>query len=167
MSRVNFPPPAVRAGQTHEGTFRMVHMPPNDVRLCCDPPAGPPAQAIFPTGPEAPGQARAYVREVLGQDDPPVDDDRLDDVLLVVSELVTNAVRYGTEPGDAVAVAILTTADRVRVEVRDPVRRRPRMRNESGERARGRGLHIVDALAARWDVDDRPFGKSVWVEVDR
>lgn len=145
----------------------MVHMQPTSVRRCCDPPSGPPTQAIFPTGPEAPGQARAYVREVLGHDDPPVAPGPLDDVLLVVSELVTNAVRYGTEPGDAVAVAVLTTAERVRVEVRDPVRRHPRMRNESGERARGRGLHIVDALAARWDVDDRPFGKSVWAEVNR
>jgi anti-sigma regulatory factor (Ser/Thr protein kinase) len=110
---------------------------------------------------------RAYVRDVLGHDEPALDPERLDDVLLVVSELVTNAVRYGTEPGDSLAVVVLTTAERVRVEVRDPVRRHPQMRNESGERARGRGLHIVDALAVRWDVDDRPMGKAVWAEMKR
>jgi anti-sigma regulatory factor (Ser/Thr protein kinase) len=124
-------------------------------------------QAVFPTGPEVPRKVRAYVRDVLGHDEPALDPERLDDVLLVVSELVTNAVRYGTEPGDSLAVVVLTTAERVRVEVRDPVRRHPQMRNESGERARGRGLHIVDALAVRWDVDDRPMGKAVWAEMKR
>jgi anti-sigma regulatory factor (Ser/Thr protein kinase) len=143
----------------------------NEPRLdsapCCEPPNGPPVQAVFPTGPEAPAQARAYVRDVLARDEPPLDDDRLDEVLLVVSELVTNAYRYGTEPDDSLLVAVLTTPERVRVEVHDPRRKRPHLRNESNERARGRGLHIVDALAVRWDVDDRPFGKAVWAEVAR
>lgn len=139
-----------------------------DTSPCCAPPSGPPAQAMFPTGPEAAHQARAYVRELLTHDDVwKVSDDRLDDVLLIVSELVTNAYRYGTEPGDSLLVTVLTTTETVRVEVDDPRRRRPFLRNESGERARGRGLHIVDALASRWDVDDRPFGKKVWAEVAR
>jgi anti-sigma regulatory factor (Ser/Thr protein kinase) len=122
---------------------------------------------MFPTGPEAAHAARAYVRGLLTDDVPDLPEGVLDDVLLVVSELVTNAYRYGTEPGDSVLVTVLTTDERVRVEVDDPRRRRPYIRNESGERARGRGLHIVDALAARWDVDDRPFGKKVWAEVAR
>ncbi|MFE5395752.1 ATP-binding protein [Streptomyces sp. NPDC056568] len=134
---------------------------------CCVPPGGPPVQAVFPAGPEVAGQARAYVREVLEDDDQALDADRLDDVLLIVSELVTNAYRYGTEPDDSLLVVVLTTPERVRVEVHDPRRKRPYLRNESGERARGRGLHIVDNLAARWDVDDRPFGKAVWAEVER
>ncbi|MFC8695896.1 MULTISPECIES: ATP-binding protein [Streptomyces] len=134
---------------------------------CCAPPSGPPAQAMFPKSNEAPAQARAYVRDLLAHDDAPLDDERLDDVLLIVSELVTNAYRYGTEPEESVLVAVLTTAERVRVEVHDPRRTRPHMRNESGERARGRGLHIVDSLAARWGTDDRPFGKAVWAEVKR
>ncbi|MFF4706687.1 ATP-binding protein [Streptomyces sp. NPDC001297] len=133
----------------------------------CSPPSGPPAQALFPACAEAPAQARAYVIDVLAHDDEPLVEDKRDDVLLIVSELVTNAYRYGTEPDDSLLVAVLTTPERVRVEVHDPRRRRPHMRNESGERARGRGLHIVEALAARWDVDDRPMGKAVWAEVDR
>jgi two-component sensor histidine kinase len=84
-----------------------------------------------------------------------------------VAELATNAVRYGTEPGDSFAVVVLLTHERVRVEVHDPVRRHPRVRNSSDERSRGRGLHIVDALAARWDVCEREFGKAVWAEVER
>ncbi|MFI5883555.1 ATP-binding protein [Streptomyces sp. NPDC051554] len=133
----------------------------------CAPPSGPPTQATFSAEPQAPAKARAYVRDVLARDETPLDDERLDEILLVVSELVTNAYRYGTEPDDSLLVAVLTTPDRVRVEVHDPRRQRPRLRNESGERSRGRGLHIVDAIAARWDVDDRPFGKAVWAEMER
>ncbi|MFE9098723.1 ATP-binding protein [Streptomyces sp. NPDC007264] len=122
---------------------------------------------MFPARAEASAQARAYVREVLAHDDEPLVEAKRDDVLLIVAELVTNAYRYGTEPDEKLLVAVLTTPELVRIEVHDPRRRRPHMRNESGERARGRGLHIVDALAARWNVDDRPFGKAVWAEVDR
>ncbi|MGE9695906.1 ATP-binding protein [Streptomyces sp. CH6] len=134
---------------------------------CCAPPSGPPAQAMFPKSEEAPAQARAYVRDLLAVDDDQLDAERLDDVLLIVSELVTNAYRYGTEPEDSVLVTVLTTSERVRVEVHDPCRTRPRMRNDSDERARGRGLHIVDELAARWGTYDRPLGKAVWAEVKR
>ncbi|MEK9521472.1 ATP-binding protein [Streptomyces venezuelae] len=135
--------------------------------LCCAPPSGPPAQAIFPKGPDAPASARLYVRDVLVHDDEPLGESQLDDVLLIVSELVTNAYRYGTEPGDSILVTVLTTTELVRVEVHDPCRTFPRIRVESGERARGRGLNLVDGLALRWGVDERPMGKAVWVEVAR
>ncbi|MEW2165876.1 ATP-binding protein [Streptomyces sp. NPDC007084] len=128
---------------------------------------GQPAQIVIPTGPEAAGQARTYVREVLANGDFPVGAACLDDVLLILSELVTNSYRYGTEPGDSMRVVVLTTPVHVRIEVHDPVRRHPEFRETTEERVRGRGLHIVDALAARWDVDDRPFGKAVWAEVPR
>ncbi|WND36907.1 ATP-binding protein [Streptomyces sp. BB1-1-1] len=122
---------------------------------------------MFLSDPEAAARARAYVRELLRKEDPPLADDAIDDVCLIASELVTNAYRYGTEPGDSLLVVVLPTLEHVRVEVHDPVRRRPQLRTDSDERARGRGLHIVDALAARWDVDDRPLGKAVWAEVAR
>ncbi|MEW2297303.1 ATP-binding protein [Streptomyces sp. NPDC006743] len=138
-----------------------------DTSPCCEPPPGTPAQAMFPTGPEAAHAARAYVRELLADDDLKLADDRLDDVLLIVSELVTNAHVHGTDPGDSLLVTVLTTAETVRVEVDDPCRRRPQLRDVSAEQTGGRGLHIVDALAARWDVNDRPFGKKVWAEVTR
>lgn len=135
---------------------------------CCAHSDGPPAQALFPADAEAARHARKHVRELLAHDDAwRLSDERLDDVLLIVSELVTNAYRYGTKPGDSVLVTVLTTTETVRIEVDDARRQRPHLRNESDERACGRGLHIVDALAARWDVDDRPYGKRVWAEVAR
>lgn len=124
-------------------------------------------QAVFPTGPRVAKEARDYVRAVLARDDEPLGDDRLGDVLLVVSELVTNAHLYGTEADESVLVAVLTTSDRVRIEVHDRSSRRPHQQRALGDRAGGRGLHIVDELAERWDVDDRPTGKAVWAEVAR
>ncbi|WP_325100224.1 ATP-binding protein [Streptomyces sp. GMY02] len=51
---------------------------------------------MFPAEPKSAAAARAYVREVLAADDDRLDAACVDDVLLVVSELVTNAYRYGT-----------------------------------------------------------------------
>ncbi|MEU0719036.1 ATP-binding protein [Streptomyces lavendulocolor] len=134
---------------------------------CAPPPGGPPAQQTFPSSDETPGKVRRYVREILAHDDQPLGDAKLDALLLMVSELTTNAYRYGTEPGDSMLVKVLPLLTVVRVEVHDTRRKRPQIRDESGERARGRGLHIVEALASRWGVDDRPFGKAVWVELER
>ncbi|MFJ2176701.1 ATP-binding protein [Streptomyces sp. NPDC087851] len=122
---------------------------------------------MFPSAPEVVSAARDFVRDVLAQEAPGLSDGQVDDVRLIVSELVTNAVRYGTEPGDSVLVVLAVTDACVRVEVRDPVRRRPRFRVASQERDRGRGLIIVEALAECWGVADRPFGKAVWAEVAR
>ncbi|MEH0470896.1 ATP-binding protein [Streptomyces sp. B21-097] len=117
--------------------------------------------------PQAPSRARTYARRVLTEVAPPLGAEQVDDVCLIVSELVTNAYRYGSEPGDLVLVAVEAGPNQVRVEVHDPRRRPPQVRTESDERARGRGLHIVEALSLRWGVDSRPFGKIVWVEVAR
>ncbi|MFJ8146992.1 ATP-binding protein [Streptomyces sp. NPDC096048] len=107
------------------------------------------------------------MRAVLRRETPPLSSERLDDVCLIVSELVTNAYRYGGEPEDSLLVAVLPALDHIRVEVHDTRRKRPHLRTESDERARGRGLHIVELLATRWDVTERPFGKAVWAEVAR
>ncbi|MFJ2215097.1 ATP-binding protein [Streptomyces sp. NPDC101062] len=133
----------------------------------CRPPAGPPPQLLLVGAPESVRAARAYVREFVAFHVPDTGERHVDDLQLVVSELVTNAVRYGTEPGDSVLVVLVVTDACVRVEVRDPVRRRPRFRAASQERDRGRGLIIVEALAECWGVADRPFGKAVWAEVAR
>ncbi|MFJ1915018.1 ATP-binding protein [Streptomyces sp. NPDC088147] len=133
----------------------------------CRPPAGPPPQLMLGGAPESVRAARAYVREFIAYHLPDLAPDRTADVELVVSELVTNAVRYGTEPGDSLLVGLNGTAARVRIEVRDPVRRRPSLKPVSHERDRGRGLFIVEALAECWGVVDQPFGKTVWAVVAR
>ncbi|WP_372459272.1 ATP-binding protein [Streptomyces huiliensis] len=114
----------------------------------------------------APSTARAYARKVVENAVAGTDPDYVFTVALVVTELVTNAVRYGTEPGDSLLVVLDADDVRARVEVHDTVRRVPRLKPESGERARGRGLRIVDALAT-WGTGERPLGKYVWAEVRR
>ncbi|MER5783176.1 ATP-binding protein [Streptomyces mobaraensis] len=132
----------------------------------CRPPTAPPTQLILASTIEAPAAARAYTREVIEYAVADPDPEYLFTVSLVVSELVTNAVRYGTEPGDSMLVVLDADDRRTRVEVHDTVRREPRLKPESDERGRGRGLYIVDALAT-WGTGERPMGKYVWAEVRR
>ncbi|MFD4681369.1 ATP-binding protein [Streptomyces sp. NPDC058417] len=126
-----------------------------------------PAQAVFSKRKDAPARARAYVRDLLATEDTPLAEQRIDDVCLVVSELVTNAYLHGTTRGDSLRVVVVSAESFVRVEVHDPVRRRPRVLGPSAESEGGRGLRIVAGLAARWGVEERPFGKAVWAEVAR
>ncbi|MCX4963248.1 ATP-binding protein [Streptomyces sp. NBC_00654] len=124
-----------------------------------------PQQAIFSAEPESVRAARRYVREATACQEPFVTEDALGTLELVASELVTNAVRYGTEPGDSLMVKVGAQPGSCRIEVHDTRRRRPRIRPASDERVRGRGMHLVEALAAQWGVDDREFGKIVWAVV--
>ncbi|MFB8030596.1 MULTISPECIES: ATP-binding protein [unclassified Streptomyces] len=87
---------------------------------------------------------------------------RLDDVLLCVSELATNALVHGVPPGRGYLVR-LTLEEQVRellVEVHDSGGGVPMVREPCGES--GRGLMLVDALADRWGVGERDPGKVVW-----
>ncbi|MGW0604992.1 ATP-binding protein [Streptomyces sp. NPDC002640] len=120
----------------------------------------------LPPEPQSAGRGRAFARQYLLDTQPGATADHIDSVVLVVSELVTNAVRYGTEPGDSLRLILDVTQARTVVEVHDPVRRRPRPRPESATRNRGRGLAILDQLCPRlWGAWDRPMGKAVWAAV--
>ncbi|MEU6482943.1 ATP-binding protein [Streptomyces sp. NPDC046887] len=133
---------------------------------CCAPPPGPPPILVLLGEPESAKAARKFVREYVGYHLPGVSTDHIETVVLVACELVTNAIRYGTEPGDSVRLVLDADDRRTRVEVHDPVRRHPRRRSASDERGRGRGLVILDALCPdAWGVTDIPFGKAVWAEV--
>lgn len=88
-----------------------------------------------------------------------VRDDRCDNAVLAVSELVTNAVEHGEGPielwadvrGDSLVVEISDGAQALTVD--EPLERLP---------TSGRGLVIVAALSQRWGVSPRPGGKTVW-----
>jgi anti-sigma regulatory factor (Ser/Thr protein kinase) len=130
------------------------------------PPSTRPGALTLPSDPRSPSRARAFAGGHVRHCLPDASDEYVDTVRLVVSELVTNACRYGTEPGDSLRLVLDVAPERTVVEVHDPVRRRPRPRPESAERDRGRGLAILDALCPRlWGVRDREFGKAVWAAV--
>lgn len=114
-------------------------------------------------GPTAAAEARAAVGVLDGK----TDRDLLDDVRLLVSEIVTNAVRHSGSPaGSKVGLRVSATRARVRVEVTDAgVGFEPRPRTADQEKGSGWGLHLVDRLAARWGVD-RTRPPRVWFELE-
>jgi len=103
----------------------------------------------------APREARRFVRR-LAEKVP-----ELDDLELLLSELVTNAVIHA---GGDVQVTISIDTHRVHVEVGDTNRTPPALRTPDG--TGGRGLRLVDAVATRWGIIFDHSGKSVWFEVD-
>ncbi|MEU6663797.1 ATP-binding protein [Streptomyces sp. NPDC046821] len=95
-----------------------------------------------------------------------------DDVALIATELVTNAVRHATPAtGDPEAPARcrLTverpTPDTVRVTVSDSSPRRPVLAEAGEDDEAGRGLLLIQALSADWGTSDHTAGKSVWALV--
>ena len=89
----------------------------------------------------------------------------VDTVELLTSELVTNAVVHA----HSASVVMLRVHDRmVRVEVCDGDASPPYLRTPDGNAASGRGIAILEELAAEWGVDLIPDdGKRVWFEVPR
>ncbi|WP_051969960.1 ATP-binding protein [Kitasatospora azatica] len=87
-------------------------------------------------------------------------------LVLVVSELVTNAVVHTGRP--AVLRLLWPEGDRaVRVEVTDASGAAPLPRHASGDATNGRGLELVDLLCERWGWYPHGSGKLVWCEIDR
>jgi PAS domain-containing protein/GAF domain-containing protein len=89
--------------------------------------------------------------------------DVVDTVVLVLSELTSNAVRHGRSP---LSVRLRRLGSRVVVEVADGGGRLPRRRSAAADDEAGRGLDLVDHRAARHGVRPVVDGKVVWAEVD-
>lgn len=91
----------------------------------------------------------------------------IDDAVLLVSELVGNAVRYASPlPGNLIEVSWTFDRDSLRLRVTDGGSRyEPRLCAAGPRDTRGRGLAIVNALAQNWGVDSDPRGSSVWAEL--
>jgi anti-sigma regulatory factor (Ser/Thr protein kinase) len=88
--------------------------------------------------------------------------DRIDDAVLVTSEVVTNAVEHGA---GRVLVRLLRRGRYVRIEVQDNSPRPPVPLAIGPAAERGRGLHIVASVASRWGSRRTKVGKVVWAEV--
>jgi anti-sigma regulatory factor (Ser/Thr protein kinase) len=121
-------------------------------------------QRELPVAPEAAAEAR-HALDGLSADIP---DGRMRDVRLLVSELVTNAVRHANLDAGDVIVLVIDVADHtLRVEVHDPgggfV---PSAPSPDPARPSGWGLYLVAELADRWGVDSDEE-TLVWFELDR
>ena len=114
----------------------------------------------LPSTASAPARARGALDEMEGSISP----ERMRDVRLLVSELVTNAVRHAG--GEAVRLVVALTGSLLRIEVHDPGRGfELRPPPDEPLRASGWGLVLVDELADRWGIDHHPRTR-VWFEMD-
>ena len=105
--------------------------------------------------------ARHWTRGVLQEAG--VTDGPLDTVILLVSELVTNAVAHARPP---VILRVDVDAERTRVEVTDGARQDlPIVRNPPPTATGGRGVMFVDRLATRWGTIRNSGSKAVWFEL--
>jgi anti-sigma regulatory factor (Ser/Thr protein kinase) len=113
--------------------------------------------------------ARKWTARQLARTGPPANAALVDDAVLLVSELVTNAIAAASvhAAGPArVCLVIDRFGETVRIEVydssSDPVP--PPVASDTEEES-GRGLTVVAGLAAKWGWHPASFGKVVWCEL--
>ncbi|MFD5536672.1 ATP-binding protein [Streptomyces sp. NPDC127079] len=129
--------------------------------------------------PTAVGWARLHAKNILKQWDVPKS--VVDDALLVVSELATNAVRHSRKPEEPppwagqstirrFVLALWRYPDHVQIYVQDEDRTPPIMRDSTALDSNGRGLHLVDNLSSKWGytfpTPDPSSGKVVWAQIE-
>lgn len=120
------------------------------------------AEWTFPADPGAVRTARGAVRDQLRN----WGLDSLSDIAaLLVSELVTNALRHATGPIGVRLVRPAGLTGVLLVEVSDPLPDPPRERIARPEDETGRGLQLVASSARRWGTRPGGTGKTVWFEL--
>ncbi|GJF28289.1 ATP-binding protein [Kitasatospora sp. NE20-6] len=119
------------------------------------------------------GRARRWVRSRLRGHGLDPEAPLAETLVLVVSELVTNAVVHTGCPAVlrlTMPVADGTSVDAdsppLRVEVADASCSAPAPRHADGEATSGRGLELVELLCERWGWYPEGSGKRVWCEID-
>ena len=113
----------------------------------------------------APTHARSYVARQL-ETDPVLSTALVDMVVLIASELVTNAVQAGAT---AIEVDVDVTSERLELVVIDDADGWPMPTSAGVDDTAGRGLNIVAQLADSWDAVTLAHGKAVtatWFDVD-
>ena len=120
-------------------------------------------QYIHQADPEGLSEARFALRQALRDWGMP---ELADDVELAAGELLVNALLH-TDGGAVLTMEVLPEpVRRIRLWVKDRSSVWPRRRSPGEAATTGRGLLLVDALAAHWGVESRGDGKAVWCEFD-
>jgi anti-sigma regulatory factor (Ser/Thr protein kinase) len=107
--------------------------------------------------------ARRYLRLVL-ETIPGFED--IDSALIIISELVTNVIKYAPHPDTQTSIVVRHHDDRLRVEVHDPSNDLPVPRTPGRMSESGHGLVLVESLAADWGFHTATAGKTVWFELN-
>ena len=121
-------------------------------------------EVVLARDPDSPAEARRALGEVSDHLSPR----RLEDAQLLVSELVTNAIRHAGLDDDDLIRLIVVAGDRaLRIEVCDPGRGFELTEPDPDPaRPSGWGLYLVRELSDRWGVE-RNAQTRVWFELDR
>jgi anti-sigma regulatory factor (Ser/Thr protein kinase) len=109
----------------------------------------------LPRDRSAPRQARAAIRDQLSD----LSAERLETAVLLISELVTNAIMHGA---GRIVMTIERDGSLTRFAVNDEGDGTPHVRDDPGPEG-GWGLRLVEQLAARWGL--RRTGTGVWFEL--
>ncbi|MBO0729109.1 MAG: ATP-binding protein [Acidimicrobiaceae bacterium] len=118
--------------------------------------------ASFSSSTAAPNEARCWLQEILEGVEDGVDRSAAS---LLLTELVTNAVRYGRSPALRVDIELLDAKLVVGVTDNEPAVPTPGA--PGPEDVGGRGMLLVERLSANWGVSPRASGKRVWFNLNR
>jgi two-component sensor histidine kinase len=110
----------------------------------------------FPAEASSVKEARRFIAAALTDVDPHI----VEIAMVILSELATNSVRHAMT---TFQITVDRSPELLRVEVADGSRHQPVIRHPDPQQPTGRGLQIVDTLAAEWGVTDiSTGGKAVW-----
>lgn len=124
------------------------------------PEASPVRRQEFPPRPDIVADARRFVLAPLGATFTGI----TDDIALLTSELVTNAILHARTD---LVLEVSVMGSTVRVCVSDQGPGKPLVRSFSATAGSGRGLRLLDTLSSDWGTDVHPHGgKSIWFEID-
>ncbi|MEA2310510.1 MAG: serine/threonine-protein kinase RsbW [Solirubrobacteraceae bacterium] len=117
----------------------------------------------LPAQPGAASEARRWVASIAGE---LLDHDQAANLRLVMSEVVTNALRHGS-PGEQIDIAVTPKPEFLCVQVTDDGPGLvPKPRALAVEEHGGFGLYFVDQLTRRWGVTRENRRTRVWFELD-
>jgi anti-sigma regulatory factor (Ser/Thr protein kinase) len=126
-------------------------------------PTIPSCESRFPAVTASIAAARHWVRDcVEGFGGPLRRHSIIQSAELLVSELITNAIRHGAGPP---LIRLTWNGRLLRIAVSDDSNRWPRMRATKNTEPGGFGMQLLDRLAQRWGVTPRHRGKTVWADL--
>ncbi|MFI9722803.1 ATP-binding protein [Streptomyces sp. NPDC052396] len=145
--------------QWNQGAPVCMHSPPTRWSAANRPARGPSRAISLPASPRSVAAARRFCDRLLAEWGL---DDLAGDALLLLSELVTNAIVHVPEGAGDVELAFSRTPARLIAQVTDAGGSLPRCGQAGMDSENGRGMWLVEQIAEEWGHHLSPAGKTVW-----
>jgi anti-sigma regulatory factor (Ser/Thr protein kinase) len=121
----------------------------------------PPAELDLPMGPDAAARSREFMGTAICRTHHGTS---IENTQLLVSELVTNGVRYGAPP--VVLRVECESPQSLLVLVRDGSPELPKVTHAEPEDESGRGMFLVDYISDEWGAEPTDHGKVTWFRLN-